>query len=585
MQRLYSLVERLVAGDDILVHEAPRERTAPGLPLIAGPQIEVIEGTAREDLARRCSDLARRSAVALSSLHRDGLDGIAVGTADRTMFVDLRRNDGVPPALRDLLAGSTRKIVHGLAHDARRLLSAGVTVTNVVDLYAAAVLSDGYARERSAQEYGLDALVARHLQGNLVAGRRIAARCGSEVRALVLLEPRLKAAVERAGVGQVWQLENDAVVPIAAVELAGFTIDVPQVQRRLDDCEHQRSEARGQLSAILGEFDIDNADDLRAVLGHACGFAFAFTTGPHLRALAQRFPFLSEVVRYREASVHKHHLECWLKSADTNDRVHPTFDSMGAATGRMTCFAPPLHSTPRVLRSCFVASPGARLIIADYHAIELAIIANFTRDPELMNCFRRGIDPHRRTASHLAGVQMARVPDSLRGRAKPINYGFAFGMGVHTFREYAAEMYGHVFDEPTATRVRRRFFELYRRVAAWHEHVRTQGSKSLAVRSPCGRLRRFEKFELPAYLSTPIQSLAASGFKRALVLMNDRLQPTEAKIIHLQHDEFVVEAPEKCVLQVARIVEEVMTEAMHQFVQAVPIKVKVTIAKSWDGTE
>lgn len=47
----------------------------------------------------------------------------------------------------------------------------------------------------------------------------------------------------------------------------------------------------------------------------------------------------------------------------------------------------------------FAALPDRTLVIADYSAIEMRIMAWLSRDPVLLEVFRTGADPHRCTAA------------------------------------------------------------------------------------------------------------------------------------------------------------------------------------------
>ncbi len=581
MTEIHSLVAQLLTNDTAPINTASTFHSS-ALLALTPPRAEVVSRA--EDVPPACSALGRRSALSLSLLHdATGIEGIAVGAADKVIYFDIRRIGGWPDALRDLLQGPVPKLVNNLDHSTRDLIRlAGIEPVNVVDLYAAAVLSDGYSRDRTRDNYGLDALVARLLRRALSSGNhRDSARCVREVGAMIPLYTRLTAEVERASVGPVWRRENDVVVPLASIEAAGFPLDVEKAQKLHDFWIERREAARVRLGPTVGNINLDSQEELRAALGAACGFAFTSTAKLHLRRLAAAHPFLRDVLAYREASVNVRNLEAWLAAVDAQGRVHAEFDALSAATGRMGCSNPALQSTPRSLRACWVAAPGCVLVIADYAAIELAIIADHTQDAEMISCFRRGIDLHRRTAAFLVRKKLEEITDGERTGAKAVNFGFAYAMGVATFLEHAEENYGLLLSDERGQTARAGFFRLYPGVAAWHERVRREGPTHLDLRIPSGRLRRFSEFHFPSYVNTPIQGVGACGFKRALALLHAALKPIDARVVHVQHDEVVVEVPLGAAGEASAIVDAAMVQAMSEFVTRVPVRIKTTVANTW----
>jgi hypothetical protein len=63
----------------------------------------------------------------------------------------------------------------------------------------------------------------------------------------------------------------------------------------------------------------------------------------------------------------------YLKKIAPDGRIHASFNSLNADTGRFSCSNPNLQNVGRnkEMRSCFVAAPGCKLVIADLSQIEL----------------------------------------------------------------------------------------------------------------------------------------------------------------------------------------------------------------------
>ena len=67
------------------------------------------------------------------------------------------------------------------------------------------------------------------------------------------------------------------------------------------------------------------------------------------------------------------------------------------------------------IRDAFTASPGRRLVVADYSQIELRILAHMTGEPSLVESFTSGEDIHTRTAAEVFDVRMESVTPELSG--------------------------------------------------------------------------------------------------------------------------------------------------------------------------
>src|SRR5207245_5547953 len=83
-----------------------------------------------------------------------------------------------------------------------------------------------------------------------------------------------------------------------------------------------------------------------------------------------------------------------------------------------------------VIRAAFTAAPGHVLLAADYSQIELRLLAHFSKDPLLVEAFRRGDDIHTLTASQVFGVPPLMVTPDHRRQAKVVNFGIVYGLSA-----------------------------------------------------------------------------------------------------------------------------------------------------------
>jgi len=79
----------------------------------------------------------------------------------------------------------------------------------------------------------------------------------------------------------------------------------------------------------------------------------------------------------------------------------------------------------------------------------------------------------------------------------------------------------------------------------------------------------------------PVQATGADGFKLALIHIAEKLNGLDARIVHTQHDEIIIEARDAIEDQVQAIVKESMEEAFKKIIPEVPFIVEPKIADAW----
>lgn len=114
-------------------------------------------------------------------------------------------------------------------------------------------------------------------------------------------------------------------------------------------------------------------------------------------------PAAGEILKFRAAKQQlSFFINGWkpfLHRIGDNYFLHPSFKLHGTVTGRPSCEDPNLQQVPRDtrIRSLIDAPPGWVLMEFDLEQIELKLVAEDSRDLEMMTSFRRGVDIHWRT--------------------------------------------------------------------------------------------------------------------------------------------------------------------------------------------
>jgi len=493
--------------------------------------------------------------------------------------------------------GSTQIIAHNLHFELKFLKHRfGIEPTSGWDTMTAAKLLDKGQRRKEGY-FTLQALCKREL--GIVLPKEMqksdwskeltpeqleyAAR---DVAVLWPLKKTLASALTAAGLDCAANLEFGVLAPVVDMELSGVRID-RDAWTSLFGHRQAEAERLGKLAAqALGVENINSSSQVLKALNRL-GITTTHTSAEALAPFINH-PQVAALLQYRTAvsfprNIGKHVMEALKLDLHQDGRIHPHLNPLAAPTGRFGCAGPNLLAMPKeaMVRRAVIPSPGFVFVSADYHAIELRVLAHVTKDSALTRIFHEEKDPHRRTAAAMLGIDESQVSDDDRASAKPVNFGFPFGMGAERFVMNALTGYNVTFTLAEARRHKEVYLRTYRGVARWQAEMRTL--MPIEVRTASGRIRRFNdrKKGYCERLNTPIQGTAADGMKAALVLLHRRLPALGARLILCVHDEVLVEAPKDRAEEVKVVVENSMKEGMERFVTAVPIVVEADIRPTW----
>src|SRR6185369_8023531 len=166
------------------------------------------------------------------------------------------------------------------------------------------------------------------------------------------------------------------------------------------------------------------------------------TKESELEKLKEEHPIAGFILEYRElAKLLGTYIDTIPSQVDDKSRLHADFLLTGAATGRMASANPNLQNIPnktdlgREIRKSFVTDKGWKLVAFDYSQMEIRIAAFLSGDKKLIEIFKTGQDVHTAVAKEVFGVSPDAVNREMRRRAKVINFGVMYGMGVLALKQ------------------------------------------------------------------------------------------------------------------------------------------------------
>ena len=593
------------------------------LPAFPAPEFEYIDATTR--VTEVCTALAAADTVAIDietfrapgcTGERDALDHsrnrirlLQVGTPNGQVVVfDLEALGGLPNAVAAVLAAPERTTLgYNIRFDAGGLLRHfGVEIAKPVDLMQGSILATGYrgyTKKGAARrgEYTLQRDIARHLGfefpkdqqtsnwGASVLTHEQLQYAAADVAALFPLYRKLRTEAEAQGVQAAWDLESEALPSFVALEATGIKVDRTRLEALAARACADAEVAARAVHAELGELNLNSPAEIKERVKAVYGLELMSTGKDVLPAFVARAPALAHVLAYRRANGRASMVATYLNAIESDGRIRARHNPMGSATGRCGCSGPALHGVPRndTFRSPFVPEGGCKFIVADLKSIQLRIAAYITGDLEMTRCFtsRPPVDPHDLTASLVLGKPMELVTRDERQLAKAVNFGLTFGMGAPAFVVYAKTTYGVTVTLAEAHRFRNRFLSRFAGIRAWHARASRESWRLPGSRTASGRFRLLPRVDgrppFNEFLASPVQGTEADGLKATLALLLPRLKRIGARLVHVIHDELVVEVASEFAEETKAVVVATMVEGMQRFIPTIPVVVDAVIADAW----
>jgi DNA polymerase-1 len=417
------------------------------------------------------------------------------------------------------------------------------------------------------------------------------------------LATALRREVEEAGLLELYEEIDLPLVPVLArMEHAGVKIDRAALSEMSSRLEHEiDTKAKEIYQRAACEFNISSPKQLGDVLFNKLNLPKPVKYGKGktistavdvLEGLAAEHDVPRLVLEYRQLTKLKSTYVDALPALlnPSSGRLHTTFGQTGTATGRLSSANPNLQNIPirtelgREIRAAFTAEPGHVLIAADYSQIELRLLAHFSKDPLLVEAYRRGDDIHTLTASQVFGVPPLMVTPDHRRQAKVVNFGIVYGLSAFGLSQNLG------IEPAEAKQFINAYFERYSGVRAFIDRTLEEARREGKVKTLFGRVRpipdinsknaNLRGFAERTAVNTPLQGTAADLIKIAMIRIDAALreQRLKSRMTLQVHDELVFEVPEVEIEVVRTLVREQL-EKVHPL--TVPLLVEIGVGTNW----
>ncbi len=277
-------------------------------------------------------------------------------------------------------------------------------------------------------------------------------------------------------------------------------------------------------------------------------------------------------------------------------RVHTSFLLAATTTGRLASSDPNLQNIPiksedgKDIRKAFITKKDHILISADYNQIEMRILADLADVKGLKKAFKNNEDIHSLTASQIFNIDIKKVNQDQRRKAKAINFGIIYGISQYGLAKqinvsnYEAEEF------------LKAYFTKFPEIKIYMDQTIKFCRKSGFVNNIFGRRSHFinindknynvRNFQERAAINAPIQGSASEIMRLAMIRLNKKLiekKNQNTKMLLQIHDELIFEAPKEDIKRISKIITEEMSSVanseQHSF--SIPLTIDLNTGDNW----
>ena len=389
---------------------------------------------------------------------------------------------------------------------------------------------------------------------------------------------------------------------IDKMERTGVNIDCVLLQQQSEILAEKIADLTAKCIEVSGEeFNLSSTKQLREVLYDKMRLPILKKTpGGHPSTAEEVLQELAAIYDLPKIIIEHRHLSK-LKSTYTDKlplmvnkktrRVHTSYHQAVASTGRLSSSDPNLQNIPirsdigRKIREAFIATPGYKIVSADYSQVELRIMAHLSEDETLLQAFQQGLDIHQATAAETLGIKPSEVSSEQRRRAKAVNFGLIYGMGAFGLAKQLniargeAQAYIDVYFSRYPGI--KNYIDKTKQNAQKHGFVETLFGRRLYLPDINSRNIARKRGAERIAINAPMQGSAADIIKRAMIQIDRWIMKSKLPITMIMqvHDELVFEVKEHAV-DVATANVKVLMESAGAL--RVPLTVDIGVGNNWN---
>lgn len=397
-----------------------------------------------------------------------------------------------------------------------------------------------------------------------------------------------------------YEVEHPLIFVLSSMESLGFNIN----KNMLDDLavkfkEEIKTTEKEIFDLAEEEFNINSPKQLGKILFEKLDLPVIkktktgySTNADVLEKLQDKHEIIPKITYYRQITkLNSTYVEGLKNVIDVDGKIHSTFNQTVTTTGRLSSTEPNLQNIPikyemgREIRKVFIPDEEEDVLLScDYSQIELRVLAELSKDENMIDAFKHHSDIHRKTASEVFRVPLDEVTSLMRSRAKAVNFGIVYGIS-----DFSLSQDLHI-TKKEASEYMEIYFERYPKIKGYLDGLIKEAKDNGFVLTILNRRRFIPEIKSSnkivkslgerLAMNAPIQGSAADIIKLAMVNVYNKLNEKglDSKIILQVHDELILNVKKYELEEVKNIVKNEMEKVLNM---NVPLEVDINIGSTW----
>ena len=478
-----------------------------------------------------------------------------------------------------------------------------ITVLNKLNIHIKNFIFDtevaAYLINSARSSYDLLTLINEYLGEDInLTGEELDSKLTSKLKDIYEL---LKSKIEEQGMHELYyNVEHPLINVLSSMEALGFKIDTEVLNKLEVKFKEEIKRTEKEIFDLAEEeFNINSPKQLGKILFEKLDLPVIkktktgySTNAEVLEKLQDKHEIIPKITYYRQITkLNSTYVEGLKSVIDTDGKIHSNFNQTVTTTGRLSSTEPNLQNIPikyemgREIRKIFVPDNSDDILLScDYSQIELRVLAELSKDENMIDGFKHHSDIHRKTASEVFKVPMDEVTSLMRSRAKAVNFGIVYGIS-----DFSLAQDLHI-TKKEASEYMEIYFERYPKIKGYLESLIEEAKENGYVLTILNRRRFIPEIKSSnkivkslgerLSMNAPIQGSAADIIKLAMVNVYNKLkeEKLESTIILQVHDELILNVKQN---ELEKVQEIVKTEMENVLKIEVPLEVDINLGKTW----
>ena len=529
------------------------------------------------------------------------LDKLYISSKDKTYYIDfneisLSSNEEAINGLKKIMEKENLKKV---IHNGKSL----ITILNKLNIEIKDFIFDtaiaAYLINSARSSYDLITLVNEYLCED-VKGEDIILQ-GKLNNKLEDIYNYFKKKIEDEDMEELYyKVEHPLIYVLSSMESLGFKINKEMLDELAAKFKEEIITTEKEVFALAEEeFNINSPKQLGKILFEKLDLPVIkktktgySTNAEVLEKLQDKHEIIPKITYYRQITkLNSTYVEGLKNVIDVDGKIHSTFNQTVTTTGRLSSTEPNLQNIPikyemgREIRKVFIPNNEEDILLScDYSQIELRVLAEMSKDENMISAFTEHSDIHRKTASEVFKVPVDEVTSLMRSRAKAVNFGIVYGIS-----DFSLSQDLHI-TKKEASEYMEIYFDRYPNIKGYLDSLTEEAKEKGYVLTILNRRRFIPEIKSSnkivkslgerLAMNAPIQGSAADIIKLAMVNVFNKLKEKSLKseIILQVHDELILNVKKDELEEVKALVKEEMENVLKL---AVPLEVDINLGKTW----